>query len=778
MPTIRRDFVARQRGIATVLIILLAGLAITVAALGVAHVVRGTQEKTSAARDAANAQSRAWLGVELFRQYLLTLTESDLEAWVANGSISVPVSGAPGIAINASAAGTAGDFTVTAEVTGSAAGAVSTVRAVYAVTASDATSSPPPSSGPEGIINYNKNLTLGGSITVSIDANTADELVINVNGDLNTNGNSITGVQAINATGSVSIGSGSSFGTLNANCDVNITGSVSAERINATRHICVAAASDVDYMKANGSVLVTNSGTRNELYALAGPGTCAAGAQRVCDSTYTGWPFNGSFNGVGVSNTITADKIETLGAVKFTNGNTINQLIHAAGSVESSGTSNWNDVKTGGNLTMSNGSSMRDAIVVGSATLTGVTANVLQVGGALEMTRGGAASVQAVGNVTLKDSGSGITTLLGGGNLSLDNRFPVGTPGTPPTSKINGTLSKPSWVDSGIYVQEHAGISVAAPSVAPPTIVAVEPVELETETFDANEFKTTANYVFEYLSGNPRVTVRRVNGIADGQYFLVKGKKFNNVNYNDYLCSSASPASASDCVAKIGRGYDPVNNAAIAYSSGQKKWTITGNGGPIAQGIAWFAGDVELAGGPYFNTVIATSNIKTAGSFSFYAPNFAGYDGVVDGTRYAPTGVCANEHYPALYPKQFCVGGSYEPGADGGIGNYALLAGSYDGSTYVGGNIELGSSTNIYGSIKAGNQFNSGGSTTVHGYITALGQGTSTSNSMGGSTTIDLSNLPPTYSPTGSDFDGSDDEGEDGDEGGGTTANVLWTRYL
>lgn len=64
----------QQRGLATILIIVLAGLAITATSLGMMYAVRGAQETQISNHALVPAESKAWSGVEIMRLYLATLT--------------------------------------------------------------------------------------------------------------------------------------------------------------------------------------------------------------------------------------------------------------------------------------------------------------------------------------------------------------------------------------------------------------------------------------------------------------------------------------------------------------------------------------------------------------------------------------------------------------------------------------------------------------------------------------------------------------------------------
>lgn len=100
--------------------------------------------------------------------------------------------------------------TVTARITGvtapdSSAEARSVLEVVYGAEAGS------PSTPRPSVLTYNRNLKLGGSITVHRDAGDNTPYEISVRGDIYTDGNSITGVNNLVSTGSISIGSGSIF---------------------------------------------------------------------------------------------------------------------------------------------------------------------------------------------------------------------------------------------------------------------------------------------------------------------------------------------------------------------------------------------------------------------------------------------------------------------------------------------------------------------------------------------------------------------------------------
>ena len=139
---------APQRGIATVLILLLVGLSLSAAVFGTAHYIRSQQQQDVAAHAQTQAQMKAWTGTELVRQYLQQLQDSgQLAALYAKAPpFDLTLSG-DGVTSAVLARITASDSTartVTARLTGvtapdSSAEARAVVEVVYAVGAGSGT---------------------------------------------------------------------------------------------------------------------------------------------------------------------------------------------------------------------------------------------------------------------------------------------------------------------------------------------------------------------------------------------------------------------------------------------------------------------------------------------------------------------------------------------------------------------------------------------------------------------------------------------------------------
>lgn len=380
-------------------------------------------------------------------------------------------------------------------------------------------------------------------------------------------------------------------------------------------------------------------------------------------------------------------------------------------------------------------------------------------------------SVQAEG--TVRNRGGSIESLLADGDLlngygSVASGAISGNAYYCNGNNIRNCRPVPGWKKQDINVNQDPNLTVSIPDV--------EEIKSELPVFDAYQFREYANYAFDTNDqGFPVVTVKHVENIPDGEYFLGS----YDGPYKDRLCTEltgdSTPSNpmcaepAAEASHFLCEGYSRWNRC-FSYDSTIATWSITGNS--LAQGIIWFEGNLSLGDGDYFNTFIATQNIVT-GSTNLYAPNYAGYSG----DNESPHGMCENAISPNN-PSQLCQNGTYNPNWAQGAGNYTLMAGSVlDNGDYLGGNIVLGSNTTSYGSVLAGNEFGTSGQSTIYGYVSAYAAGEETDHAIGGQTTIILDALPPTYTPQGPIEEPTGDNGGGGEEGEPFGFELMWGRY-
>lgn len=718
----------RQRGMATILIILLAGLALTVTALGIVHAVRGAQDKQITVHAATHAQAGAWAGVEVFRLYLQQIDQSTLEALSAGQEISIAIGG---MALNATivpntvpSGSSAHQITANIRNQDSAARSTAVIQAVYAVTPGS-TNAPPNCELPpwNDVLNIYNNLNMTGGITIL----GGDLANFNVDGSVNLGSASITGIKTLKATGGISIGSSISVDELYSNGNISLTGSAKVLSASALGNITANSSASQGVLNANGNIIISNGSvaTANALGFITASSGGTHGTFTAAETISISNGTTAQANAQG-NVTLTGGSATTVNSESNVSSNRQVATINANGSVTALSPANIN--------------------AAGNVTLNGWASANVKSKGSVTINSGSLSSVLASGNLTFKGWGSAAGT-------------------------IGGTLIKEQPNNSSVNVNVQPGLIVEVPTVDVVPMAPLSAFTLTRPRVDAYGLKASANYVFQRENGRMKVTVRNINGIADGDYYIGRYQVQDNDRV-DYLCKEVnssglctSPTSHAE-TRTICQG-NSNQNACFSYAN--DTWSVTGKN--LAPGVMWFESNLSLGSGNFYNTFIATGNIDTSGAHTTTAVNYAGYD-IICLNQYPQN---ATTRFAGLYPTNFCnqtntslIGNS--------IGNIALLAGGYQGETFSGGRIELGASSRIYGSVIAGDLLLTGGNTTISGYVTAAGQGSGTSNIWDGSTTIDLRNLPSSYNPGGI---------PDMEEGCPAPppptlpeAKVMWSRYL
>ncbi|MBU2738269.1 beta strand repeat-containing protein [Acidithiobacillus concretivorus] len=450
--------------------------------------------------------------------------------------------------------------------------------------------------------------------------------------------------------------------------------------------------------------------------------------------------FSGSINLIGGSNSSLSTK-GTLGSSgSFSGFNTIisTQSMTLSGSSGSGNLFSDQSITITGSGNYGSLKSLENVTIGGS-----VNAQIIQTNGTTTLNSSSKVStITSIGDVTLQ-SGTSVSNLSTQANVSATNA-------TVGTANVQGNYSESS---NGSAASGDVGGSISFPSSnlnvnlthTPGLQVPITPLTaatLSSPAVNAVAMKSLANYAFtpppsDSVNGiSATVLVNNVNGIPNGTYYL-----YDSGGTNDYLVTSNTQPSTFINAYKIGNGYSAYNSD-INYSNGT--WKLEGNTGStsdIAPGVLWFSGNVNVADGTYFNSIIATGNITTAGQSRVYAVNYAG------GTT-PPENVCTNTGYSTggvlgigattINPSNFCGTSSTSTFNPASVGNIALLAG---------GDVSLGASIVVYGDVIAGDVINTSGSTTIYGYLTSAGMDSGT-NSFGASTTVNVQNLPSTFTAT------------------------------
>lgn len=728
----------KQTGAVNMLLVSLAGLAALAITANNLNSIRGSQEGNLSLQANVQAAGEAWRGTEVVAAYLRTAGTSNpngttlnpegagfsatitgVEQW--NGSGWVAVTG--NSALGSTTAETR--YRIHANISGQgAAGTSKMLEAYYELKLPALTQNNPQQPAQTSSGQYRL------PDTVSIHSNLTLQGGINIEGDSNANfmvdGNatlsgSVTGLDQLCATGDITIQSGITVNYVCSNKSVTISQGATVDRIVAIGQVNLNSGNaKVETVLSNGKVLFSGGGTKVTNVNATGDVSISGGAGQITGTLNTE-------GNVTWDNTFPANIINANGNVTYR--------------PNSSAT-----IRSRGNVTLSAGDSK-------------------------------VANVYALGWVNLLSSwGAGISNILRGGstvNWKQGNTIGDGIV----KGQILGTAPK-AW-EPLVNVFRDPNLTL---EISPVSIPIIEPVVMERPVIDANTFKESANYVFFYENGKRRVTVKNVEGIADGTYFIAS---YNTHNTHDYLCTALSGNYCSEPpLAEKGRtlcmGFGNGNSCFDQSTAGN--WVF--NGQSLAPGTAWFEGNLKLANGKFVNTFLSTGHIDiTQGSVRVYSPNYAGYAAMCTDSK--GFSLSTDHRLAGIKPKNFCsTEGEY---ISTPLGNVALLAGSFNSSgVFSGGNINLSASNEIYGTIMAGGVLKTSGSTKMYGALLVANTPKTGSTQIQGGVNIFLSDLPETYDPdvipcVGDDCDSDVDENQDDSNeaapGSNGLVTRLWTRY-
>lgn len=268
--------VPAQRGVATLLFILLTGLALGALVFGAVSYVRGTQSQAVTVHAQTQAQLKAWSGVEALRQYLFQ-SGADGAAALQVGQV-VTLTGLEGVsakvasvAANDSACGNGGTR-VGFNLVGSSGGANSLLSVVYC--ASGGVSSTDDPAGPDAgrPIVINGPLTLSGDLRISSSANAT----IVVNGAVSGNG-SLAGINTLIANGDVTLSGSTSIDNLSSAGSVDLSGSGNYTTVSALKNIALTGGVVAGSLTANGTVSIQS----NSVTSITAIGSVSATAAPI-----------------------------------------------------------------------------------------------------------------------------------------------------------------------------------------------------------------------------------------------------------------------------------------------------------------------------------------------------------------------------------------------------------------------------------------------------------------------------------------------------------------
>ncbi|RZG48990.1 hypothetical protein [Acinetobacter wuhouensis] len=268
MNTQKLIFSSSQRGFASVLIVLLVGLALGGSVLGTAYYLKSSQKSLVASHALTNAQSGAWTGVEVLRQYLNNLDGATILS-LNDNSLKLKIQDGRELNVNHIAATQTSTspevYQVSAQVQNlsTRSEASSTIQIVYEIRP-DATSTPG-EDNPGGSTSFPEAMNFYGDLTaqggIHLSNGDSERAVINVAG--NFTANSISGIKTLNVIGDVNINGAGIQGLENiyTNGNVNLNGSGSVKLISAKGKVTTGGSWSADDIYADQDVTIDSSST-------------------------------------------------------------------------------------------------------------------------------------------------------------------------------------------------------------------------------------------------------------------------------------------------------------------------------------------------------------------------------------------------------------------------------------------------------------------------------------------------------------------------------------
>jgi hypothetical protein len=715
-----------QRGIATILIVVLIGVALTATAMGIMHSMRSTQEKHVAVHAATNAQVGAWAGVEAFRRYLDAQGVGGLEADLAlnpNIEYSIALDGygtmnAKGISVTNMGAGAGHRVGATIVNVQDAAHASASVGVMYEITPTGGTDYQLPS-----VLNFNDDLKLTSQLTFD------NPMTVNVKGNVEVTDAHITNLKGINATGSVTVSANGAvdLGLIHSNGNVTLGGtSATATEIKSQGNVTLTGSAGAPLISANGNV-THNAGTnttslRSRANVTVGNSSgnhqlIIAGGEVTIGSSYSG----------------TVTNLWSVGAIANNSANA--ELTNIYGQAGLSCLASWSNFTTISiNGTFDSGCTHPLTPDAGQTVIqpAAVTVNVMNPVPAFNMPS------LAVDVYPYREEANYIVSYEGG-KIRVD------------INDVNGLANGTYYVGNG------RGICATVDASGNCTGTITKYMCLG---YSENEG------CFRYLA----------------ESFTVADDNQGNISYQA-LPSGAPPSKGTFEIA--GGGIAPGIwwiDGNVVLSNGYNNGTllVTGN---IATSNHYRGAAVNYGGEPivYSGQARGTRTTPYQEVCQAIATGMAAEMSHLVGTY--------RSRFQNQYPTNLCDKDDevYTPHR---LGNIALAAGGIrpealggDGETYIGGDISIKSNSNVFGIVLAGNYLVVRNNVAIMGFVSASVQGSPRTGSLKNLTDGDIKiytdSATEWYSPDEVPWMGTD-PCTVGCGGSGATpgVKVLWSRYL
>ncbi|WP_449467844.1 hypothetical protein [Stenotrophomonas humi] len=729
----------KQRGIVTILIVLMVGLAVSVTVAATIHSLRGTQSQQLTTHSVTAAQAAAWRGVEALRLYLLQVEKTVWPGWVGNDAKPVAGLGALGVpsavVTSVQAAGTS-SYQVTARVTGEAgvgsALTTATVEVVYDVVPGSGTPGTTEvcHSLPNAPMVFNGNLNYsGGSLEV---VNPVDYENVVVAGDLTIGGGSSARISGC-VKGNVSLSGGGITNNGHLHSEGNITLNHMGNPSGTTlwgRNVSIGngvSGGNYSAIKAGAYSAVVYSDGR----AI---GTAEVGGKLIAATVTGGIPWTKGnvvpFNTGRLVITLNDQSRFLLDLSAVTIDDRSGAVTGAAASAR------LRDDKDKG----PDDASLPDALIFTSVSVAGgnVGLHALSVGQLWGQKvsvlgwGGSYSTLWAGGDIDMVSATIG--ELVGGGDMTVRGARVTGS------GRLAGSLNR----RLANVLSAQVGTSPGLPGLPW--------CDARVKAVDAENYKGVANYVFESVNGLPQLTiqhVKRADGSSIDGVYPLKSPSARQLGVLQELMT---------CTNGNDRG-------CLNIRQGNGNWLLDGVR-RMPAGVLWFDAAVTVRSTTMdlLNTVVNKGGDVTLDSSShrdLVAPNVAGASRVCGGA-FHPSNLCASRSAFVTW-ESIDSQGRATTYSGLPIGNVAIIA--EEGATLAG--------WTIHGSVLLGKQLaTSGAVVTLHGSLTVgSNQRADTTITAGG---ISLKvpdgsglNLLPVCAG-----------GSNGVPSAPANATVLWSRYL
>lgn len=717
---------ARQKGMATLWIILMVGLAVSVTVAASVYSLRGNQQRQVTTHSVTSAQAAAWRGVEVVRRYLLGVDPATMALWSqSSGGLPLPAAitglaeiGIPdGNARITALSGTGNQYQVSATITAlSGSGSTTTsatVEVLYDITpgSQGSTNTPVCASIPAAPMVFNGDLNItGGSLGV---VNPAGFENIAVAGD-------ITLSSASQATFS---------GCAKGNVTLSGGGILSGGHVHSQGTIHINQMANPSNTTLWGRDVTIGSGVSGGNYAAVKAGAFTA-------NVYSGSSVIGTteLGGKLIASTVTGALPWSVGTVSpLGTGRIVITL--ASGDVFLLDMASVSIDATTGIVTgavaaqriAGDGTSpLADQLSFRSTRIAGGTINLATL-----------TIDQLWGHyLTISGWGGRYTTILANGDLDIV----TGTIGTLVGGRdITATQAGLYWSFPSVSAGNVAGqlkygtarqavpdIGAAMPGLrtqqtgTSPGLPGIPFCDTRVDAIDVTAYRGSANYIFEWIDNAPHLTIRNVRTVSgtsiDGVY---------NLATQDVRRLPANGAQFLTC------NWNQAGNAAahcFRDKTATSAWTITGLT-HLPRGVFWFDNALKIDGTELRDSdgnrdllsALITKGYVTltqSGHDKLIAPNFSTPALLCDGEFY-PGNLCDKTGTSSQFATWTDTAGASHRGLP--IGNVALVteSGAQLSGWEIHGNVILGSTmataaqtTVIHGSLTVGTNA-PGSSTTV-----------------------------------------------------------------